>query len=126
MMMPADLLEEAQCNVNFACVDQLSPILAEGFVWSWDKGTHERVATDLRGSVRWLGLWLTHAHPLLQVNPSCAADVRPCSPTAGGPPSIATRPPCARPAGTQPTALSRSGASFLPKAHAPHAHRMYT
>lgn len=37
MMMPADLLEEAQCNVNFACVDQLSPILAEGFVWSWDK-----------------------------------------------------------------------------------------
>ena len=45
MMMPADLLEEAQCNVNFACVDQLSPILAEGFVWSWDKSTNERVAS---------------------------------------------------------------------------------
>jgi hypothetical protein len=109
MMMPADLLEEAQCNVNFACVDQLSPILAEGFVWSWDKGANERGTADQR--FYGFALALADPHLLLQINPSCAAAVRPCSPTAGGPPSIAKRPRCARPAGTQPPALSCSGAS---------------
>jgi hypothetical protein len=121
-MMPADLLEEAQCNVNFACVDQLSPILAEGFVWSWDKGANERGTTDQRFYA--FALALADPHLLLQINPSCAA-VRPCSPTAGGPPSIATRPRCARPAGTQPPALSCSGASqgllYGARTHSPHA-----
>jgi hypothetical protein len=121
--MPADLLEEAQCNVNFACVDQLSPILAEGFVWSWDKGANERGTTDQRFYA--FALALADPHLLLQINPSCAAAVRPCSPTAGGPPSIAKRPRCARPAGTQPPALSCSGAShgllYGAHTHSPHA-----
>jgi len=54
-MMPENIQQNEHCAVNIASVDQLSPILAEGFVWSWDKGQPDTPngCTVLKPNGRW-------------------------------------------------------------------------
>jgi len=36
LFVPSNLLSMAECNVNFPCVDQGSPLLVQGAIWTWD------------------------------------------------------------------------------------------
>jgi hypothetical protein len=85
MMLPEDLLQEARCNVNFACVDQASPILVEGFVWSWDKQQPKAIAggcTVAQPNGRWATLDCSTRLPAACLNPKNGTFAISSSPTA--------------------------------------------
>eukprot|EP01121_Diplochlamys_sp_Union-15-3_P008214 TRINITY_DN2166_c0_g1_i1.p1 TRINITY_DN2166_c0_g1~~TRINITY_DN2166_c0_g1_i1.p1 ORF type:complete len:503 (-),score=66.92 TRINITY_DN2166_c0_g1_i1:73-1581(-) len=53
VLLPSDMSPFYDCAANFLCIDQASPKLQTGAVWSWDVGEPVLICTVLKPNGRW-------------------------------------------------------------------------
>jgi len=54
LLVPRTLIKMFDCNVNYACLDQVNPQAMKGAIWSWAEGEPSAVGcTYMRSDGRW-------------------------------------------------------------------------
>jgi len=64
LFMPNNITYYTQCNINILSTDQLSPTLAEGYIWTWDTTEPKQLFTNISmgsecASLKLNGRWQT-------------------------------------------------------------------